>query len=153
MVDTVAASAADFGGPVAAPDRRPHPKGGLHGRIVVHVGEFSLVRNHMHVDCGAVGLTNSHTANLTVLLLPSNGLYSCPRAKGCPAKISGAELVADERAYGLSAWPQTNLGKATELLRQAVAEISVSDQGALRVLFAGGLACWCRSMTSGQHGQ
>ncbi len=51
---------------------------------------------------------------------------------------SGAELVADERAYGLSAWPQTNLGKATELLRQAVAEVSVSDQGALRVLFAGG---------------
>ncbi|MFH8841898.1 DUF6188 family protein [Streptomyces sp. NPDC017868] len=51
---------------------------------------------------------------------------------------SGAELVADERAYGLSAWPQTNLGKATELLRQAVAEVSVSDQGALRILFAGG---------------
>ncbi|MFJ4188209.1 DUF6188 family protein [Kitasatospora sp. NPDC089509] len=49
-----------------------------------------------------------------------------------------AELVADERAYGLSAWPQTNLGKATELLRQAVAEVSVSDQGVLRVLFAGG---------------
>ncbi|MFI8461681.1 DUF6188 family protein [Kitasatospora sp. NPDC085464] len=51
---------------------------------------------------------------------------------------SWAELVADERAYGLSAWPQTNLGKATELLRQAVAEVSVSDQGVLRVLFAGG---------------
>ncbi|MEU6236218.1 DUF6188 family protein [Kitasatospora sp. NPDC047058] len=51
---------------------------------------------------------------------------------------SWAELVADERAYGLSAWPQTNLGKATELLRQVVAEVRVSDQGVLRVLFAGG---------------
>ncbi|MEV7780908.1 DUF6188 family protein [Kitasatospora sp. NPDC088351] len=51
---------------------------------------------------------------------------------------SWAELVADERAYGLAAWPQTNLGKATELLRQVVAEVNVSDQGILRVLFAGG---------------
>ncbi|MFF3002212.1 hypothetical protein ACFVTF_05305 [Kitasatospora sp. NPDC057940] len=45
--------------------------------------------------------------------------------------------MADERAYGLAAWPQTNLGKATELLRQVVAEVDVSDQGILRVLGLG----------------
>jgi len=49
-----------------------------------------------------------------------------------------ADLVADERGYWVAAWPQTNLGKATELLRQVVAEVSASDQGVLRVLSAGG---------------
>ncbi|MEV0192211.1 hypothetical protein AB0I39_27215 [Kitasatospora purpeofusca] len=43
-----------------------------------------------------------------------------------PHKImlrSCAELIADERTYGLAASPQTNIRKAPELLRQAVAEV------------------------------
>ncbi len=62
------------------------------------------------------------------LRIGSNEIMLCSRA----------DLVADERAYWVAAWPQTNLGKATELLRQVVAEVSASDQGVLRVLFAGG---------------
>jgi hypothetical protein len=53
---------------------------------------------------------------------------------------SWSELLADEQTYRLAAWPQTNLGKATELLGQVVSEFSASDRGVLRILFAGG---WC----------
>ncbi|MCF2533130.1 DUF6188 family protein [Yinghuangia soli] len=54
------------------------------------------------------------------------------------ALCTWAELVADQRSYRVAAWPQTNLAKAVELVRQVVAEVEVSDQGTLRVLFADG---------------
>ena len=48
--------------------------------------------------------------------------------------------MADEQTYRLAAWPQTNLGKATELLDQVVSEFGASDRGVLRIMFACG---WC----------
>jgi hypothetical protein len=53
---------------------------------------------------------------------------------------SWSELEADGQTYRLAAWPQTNLGKAAELLGQVVAEFSASDQGVLRIMFGSG---WC----------
>ncbi|MFI0730835.1 DUF6188 family protein [Streptomyces sp. NPDC021225] len=51
---------------------------------------------------------------------------------------SPAELTAGGEAYAIHAAGRINLDKVTLLLDQVVAEVHVSDSGALKVRFAGG---------------